>query len=41
MAGPLNDDAFDRLFRKARTHNAWLDKPVSDEILHQLYLSED
>jgi 3-hydroxypropanoate dehydrogenase len=27
----------DRLFRNARTHSAWLDKPVSDEILHQIY----
>src|SRR2546428_9109245 len=34
---PLSDDALDRLFRKARTHNAWLDRPVSDELLHRLY----
>lgn len=27
----------DRLFRNARSHNAWLDKPVSDDILHQIY----
>jgi 3-hydroxypropanoate dehydrogenase len=27
----------DILFRKARTHNAWLDKPVGDDLLHQLY----
>jgi len=27
----------DRLFRTARTHNAWLDRPVSDELLHQVY----
>lgn len=27
----------DRLFREARTHSAWLDKPVSDETLHALY----
>jgi 3-hydroxypropanoate dehydrogenase len=25
------------LFRKARTHNAWSDRPVSDELLRQLY----
>src|SRR5207253_4919660 len=34
---PLTDEALDRLFRKARTHNAWLDRPVSDEVLRQLY----
>ncbi len=33
----LNDDALDLLFRNARTHNVWLEKPVSDELLHQLY----
>lgn len=33
----LNDAALDQLFRIARTHNAWLDKPVSDEQLHALY----
>jgi 3-hydroxypropanoate dehydrogenase len=33
----LSDDVLDVLFRKARTHNAWLDKPVSDDLLHQLY----
>jgi 3-hydroxypropanoate dehydrogenase len=33
----MNDDVLDVLFRKARTHNAWLPKPVSDEILRELY----
>jgi len=33
----LNDDGLDLLFRKARTHNSWLDKPVSDETLRRLY----
>jgi 3-hydroxypropanoate dehydrogenase len=33
----LNDEALDLLFREARTYYAWLDKPVSDEMLHQLY----
>ncbi len=37
MNTPLSNDALDVLFRKARTHNAWLDKPVSDDLLHQLY----
>ena len=33
----LNDAALDQLFREARTHNAWLDKPVSERTLHELY----
>ena len=37
MRQPLNDEALDQLFREARTHNAWLDRPVSDELLRQLY----
>jgi len=27
----------DQLFLKARTHSNWLDKPVSDELLHEIY----
>lgn len=34
---PLNTEAFDQLFVKARTHNGWLDRPVSDETLNKLY----
>src|SRR5439155_21813347 len=34
---PLSDDVLDQLFRKARTHNAWLDRPVGDDLLRQLY----
>src|SRR5438270_4807128 len=37
MKQPLNDEALDQLFREARTHSAWLDKPVTDETLRQLY----
>jgi 3-hydroxypropanoate dehydrogenase len=37
MSHPLNDEALDTLFRGARTHNAWLKKPVKDETLRQLY----
>ena len=37
MTTPLSNDALDVLFRQARTHNAWLDKPVSDDLLHHLY----
>jgi 3-hydroxypropanoate dehydrogenase len=33
----LSDRDFDVLFRKARTHSAWLDRPVEDGLLHQLY----
>jgi 3-hydroxypropanoate dehydrogenase len=34
---PLGDEALDQLFREARTHNAWLDRTVSDEMLRRLY----
>jgi 3-hydroxypropanoate dehydrogenase len=37
MAGFLNDQAQDVIFRQARTHNGWLDRPVSDDLLQQLY----
>src|SRR5437879_1922344 len=37
MSRPLNDEALDILFRKARTHVAWQKQPVSDETLRQLY----
>lgn len=33
----LNDLALNTLFYHARTHNAWLDKPVLDEQLQQIY----
>lgn len=33
----LNDEALNTLFREARTHSAWLDRPVEDDLLHQLY----
>jgi len=29
--------ALDAIFLKARTHNGWVDKPVTDADLHQLY----
>ncbi len=34
---PLDDVALDRLLSGARTHNAWRDVPVPDELLHRLY----
>lgn len=33
----LDDKALDTIFRSARSHNAWLDRPVSDEQLGQMY----
>lgn len=37
MNEPLDSPALDQLFYEARTYNAWLDKPVSDETLRRLY----
>lgn len=33
----LTDQALDQLFRTARTANGWLDRPVSDDLLHKIY----
>ncbi|QQX86440.1 malonic semialdehyde reductase [Cupriavidus necator] len=33
----LSEEGMDLLFREARTHSAWLNQPVSDETLRQLY----
>src|SRR5437899_12725625 len=32
-----NDECLDLIFRKARTHTVWLDKPVDDALLRQVY----
>ncbi len=37
MSKPLNDAALDTLFRDARTHNGWQDKPVPEDLLRRLY----
>lgn len=37
MRQPLSGEALDQLFRTARTHWHWLDRPVSDETLRALY----
>ena len=37
MGEKIASSALDVLFNHARTHNVWLDKPVSDEILKELY----
>jgi len=33
----LADGALDLIFREARSHNAWLNRTISDDTLHQLY----
>lgn len=37
MSQRLDDLALDVLFRSARTHNGWLDKPVPDSLLKELF----
>jgi len=33
----INDEALDVIFRSARTHRHWLDKPVSPALLMAIY----
>ena len=37
MSDVLSNEDLDLLFRNARTHNVWLDKPVDDGLLRQVY----
>ncbi len=37
MSNKLDDLALDRLFRTARTRNAWTDRPVTEQQLRELY----
>ena len=37
MNKPLDHKALDQILRTARTHSAWLDQPVTDETLRQVY----
>jgi 3-hydroxypropanoate dehydrogenase len=37
MDRPLNQAALDLLFRQGRTHSTWLDQPVTDETLREIY----
>ncbi len=37
MSHTLDSEARDLLFLKARTNTAWLDQPVSDDTLRELY----
>lgn len=37
MNNPLDEAALDTLFRSARTHNAWRDRPVPEELLEAVW----
>src|SRR5437763_12972365 len=37
MSKVLSDQGLDLIFREARTHNVWLDQPVDDALLRQVY----
>jgi 3-hydroxypropanoate dehydrogenase len=37
VAHAINDEALDTIFRAARTHDKWLDKPVSSTLLMAIY----
>ena len=34
---PIDNAALERLFESARTHNAWQDRPVGDDLIRRLY----
>jgi nitroreductase len=36
-SSPLTQEALDQIFLQARTHNVWLDRPVTDETLHKIF----
>ena len=33
----MSDEGLNLIFREARTHSAWLDQPVDDALLRQVY----
>lgn len=37
LDAPLNDQALDQIFREARTYNSYLDKPVTDAQLNDIW----
>jgi 3-hydroxypropanoate dehydrogenase len=37
MGKVVNDEALNLIFREARTHHVWLDQPVDDALLRQVY----
>lgn len=39
MSSILDQSVLNQLFDEARTHNAWQNRPVSDELLHKIYNS--
>jgi len=34
---PLDDQALDTLFRKARTHNGWVEETLPEQVFHDIY----
>jgi 3-hydroxypropanoate dehydrogenase len=37
MTQPLGDATLDTLFRKARTHNAWVEETLPEQVFHDIY----
>src|SRR3954463_3399083 len=37
MSHPISNDCIDTVFRHARTYNAWLPRPVTDEQIREIY----
>src|SRR4051794_5328196 len=37
MSNPIDDQALNTIFQEARTHVAWLPRPVDDELLRRVY----
>ena len=37
MTQPLDDQALDTLFRKARTHNGWVEEVLPEQVFHDIY----
>jgi 3-hydroxypropanoate dehydrogenase len=37
MSNVSGNESLDIIYRKARTHNVWLDRPVDDALLEQIY----
>src|SRR5947209_9383115 len=37
MSKTVSNDDLDLIFRNARTHNGWLNQPVDDALLRQVY----
>jgi 3-hydroxypropanoate dehydrogenase len=37
MSEPIDSHARQQLFTEARSQNAWLSRPISDQLLHELY----